>query len=66
LGMEMISGAHAELHGYKTLTYTLLTDLEESLELIGIALWLFGLLTYLEMLAGDSQSQRSHQTAVAR
>jgi hypothetical protein len=64
LGMEMINGAHAEIYGYKTLTYKLMTDLEETLELVGITLWIFTLLTYMEGLAGSS-SHRA-RPAIAR
>ena len=46
VGMEMIGGAHAEVHGIHTLNYAIFYSIEELLEMLGIALFLFSLLTY--------------------
>jgi len=44
VGMEMIEGGYVDVHGHKTLTYSLLANLEETLELVGQALLVYGLL----------------------
>jgi hypothetical protein len=64
LGMEMINAAHAEIYGH-TLKYELMTDLEETLELVGIALWLFALLRYLQTLC-TVRPLRTRPAAAAR
>jgi hypothetical protein len=47
IGFELIGGYYAELHGLKNLTYSMLTTVEESLEMSGIILFIWGLLIYL-------------------
>lgn len=47
LGMEMISGRHVEVHGYDVAA-ALMSTVEETLELIGIALFIYALLTYID------------------
>ena len=49
-GMEMIDGWWASLHGSRNLTYGLLTTLEESLEMLGIAFFIYAILDYLRTL----------------
>jgi hypothetical protein len=48
LGMEMIDGLYASLYGEKNLTYAFLTTIEETLEMLGIVVFLHTLLTYLK------------------
>ncbi|SPP64679.1 Multidrug resistance protein (Efflux pump/antiporter) [Nitrospira lenta] len=47
IGIEMLGGRYAELHGLKNLTYQLFAHLEESLEMAGIILFIHTLLHYL-------------------
>jgi hypothetical protein len=47
IGFELIGGYYAELHGLKNLAYNMLTSTEESLEMAGIILFIWGLLTYI-------------------
>jgi len=47
IGFELIGGYYAELHGLKNLTYSVLTTIEESLEMSGVILFIWGLLIYL-------------------
>lgn len=47
LGFEMLGGNFAEASGTNNLTYCLYYTTEESLEMLGIALFLFTLLTYI-------------------
>ena len=47
IGVEMLGGRYAELHGYQNLTYELFAHLEESLEIAGIILFVHSLLWYL-------------------
>jgi hypothetical protein len=47
VGVETISGYYHSLYGYKNLTYALLYTLEETLEMSGIALFIYTLLQYI-------------------
>ena len=46
LGMEMVGGRYADLHGENNLNYALLTSIEEILEMSGIVLLIFALLDH--------------------
>jgi hypothetical protein len=50
LGMEALDGAYASSQGSDTLGYMLLTDLEEVLEMAGLLMLVYALLSYLSML----------------
>ena len=47
LGIEMLGGHYHELHGKENLTYNLISTLEESLEMLGLILFIRALLDYL-------------------
>ena len=47
IGVEMLGGRQAEIHGFENLTYQLFAHLEESLEMAGIILFIHALLRYL-------------------
>ncbi len=47
LGIEMLGGYYHELHGDENLTYSLISTLEESLEMLGLILFIRALLDYL-------------------
>ena len=47
LGMEMINARHADLHGFNNLTYQLMTAVEEFLEMIGIVIFIYALMSYI-------------------
>lgn len=47
IGFELIGGHYAELHGLKNMTYVMLTTVEESLEMAGVIVFIWGLLVYL-------------------
>jgi len=47
LGIEMLGGYYHELHGNENLTYSLISTLEESLEMLGLILFIRALLNYL-------------------
>ena len=49
LGMEMIGGWYASIHGTDNLMYMLLTTLEETLEMLGIAVFIYALLTSIHL-----------------
>lgn len=44
IGIEMLGGRQAELHSFENLTYQLFVHLEESLEMVGIILFIHALL----------------------
>ena len=47
IGIEMLGGHYVELHGIENLTYSMITTLEESLEMLGLILFIRALLDYL-------------------
>ena len=49
LGIEMLGGYYHELHGNENLTYSLISTLEESLEMLGLILFIRALLDYLSV-----------------
>jgi len=57
VGMEMISAPYAERFGELYLPYRLITDVEEFLEMVGVALWNYALLCHLNALLVASDSQ---------
>jgi hypothetical protein len=48
LGVEMIAARHHDLYGYETFTYAMLETAEETLEMLGVVLFIFALLHYLQ------------------
>lgn len=57
LGMEMIGSYYAELEGQQHLTYALLATAEETMEMMGIITFIYGLLTYIRQWAKTLQVQ---------
>ncbi|MCI5165855.1 MAG: peptidase M48 Ste24p [Candidatus Electrothrix sp. GM3_4] len=49
---DMLGGREAELHGYYSVTYTVLYTIEEFLEMSGIVLLMYTLLDYIEQQFG--------------
>ena len=48
IGLEMIGGWYTEMFGYQSdLTYVLITTLEETLEMLGVLILLYALLSYM-------------------
>jgi hypothetical protein len=47
IGFELIGGYYDELYGLHNLTYSMLTTVEESLEIAGVIFFIWGLLVYL-------------------
>jgi hypothetical protein len=47
IGCEMIGGYYSELYGQQNLTYSLIATVEESLEMMGVIIFIWGLLTYV-------------------
>jgi len=47
IGFELIGGYYDELYGLQNLTYSMLTTVEESLEMAGVIFFIWGLLVYL-------------------
>ncbi len=50
LGLEMVGGRYVEMHGNGNFTYALIANLEETLELLGLVVFLHALMTLLDML----------------
>jgi hypothetical protein len=47
IGFELVSGAYAELHGMHTFTFSMISTVEESLEIAGLITFIWALLEYL-------------------
>ncbi len=52
-GFDMLGGREAELHGYYSVTYTVLYTIEEFLEMIGVVLLIYTLLDYIKQRFGQ-------------
>ncbi len=52
LGIEMLGAREADLNGYDTVTYCVLYSLEEMLEMLGIILFIYTLLSHLARETG--------------
>jgi hypothetical protein len=49
IGMEMVGGWYFDRHnGQKDIIYGIITNFEESLEMIGLVIFLYALLNYVE------------------
>ena len=46
IGVELIEGAYAELHGTQNLTFSMIATVEESLEMAGLIIFIWALLVY--------------------
>lgn len=47
IGVELLDGKYAEIYDRKNLTYMLLSNIEESLEIAGVIVFIYALLDYL-------------------
>ncbi len=47
IGMELLSGAYDELYSYNTFISSTLTSIEEFMEMIGIVIFIYALLSYI-------------------
>ena len=60
LGLEMVGGRYAESHGFANLSYALIANAEEFLEMAGIVVFINALLRY-----GGSHAEELHVSMVA-
>lgn len=47
IGVELIGGTYAEMHGTHNMTYSFIVTVEESLEVAGVILFIYALLNYI-------------------
>jgi hypothetical protein len=47
IGMELIGGRYADLHGMENLAYSMTATVEESLEMAGVIVFIYTLLNYI-------------------
>jgi hypothetical protein len=50
---EMIGARHADLHSTRTVTYAVLVTIEESLEMVGLILFVYALLAFIALKHRD-------------
>lgn len=55
IGMEMVGGWQVEAHGSKTLAYLLIYTVEETMEMIGMVVFIYTLLLYKSLFGRDLQ-----------
>ena len=65
IGLELVGGRYAELHGDDNLTYSMIVALEESLEMAGVITLIWALLSYMgnrykEVLIHIATERNSH------
>lgn len=48
IGMELVSGAYDVYHGKENMTYAMLASVEEILEMLGVVVFIYALLSYLQ------------------
>lgn len=70
LAVEMLGAREADLHGYTTVTYSLLYSIEEMLEMFGIIMFIYALLMHLTQDSGRfclvlERSENKSQEALA-
>ena len=53
IGMELVGGYYDSLYGTTNMTYALITTAEELLEMLGIVVFLYSLMLYLNLHVGD-------------
>jgi len=53
LGMELIDGWYASINGKQNLMYAMMTTLEETLEMLGVALFFYSLLSYIHLYVNE-------------
>ncbi len=63
LGLEMLGGLWADSHGEANPTYRALTTVEEFLEMIGAALFLYALMRYTGHLEEAGEKEKANLTA---
>jgi uncharacterized BrkB/YihY/UPF0761 family membrane protein len=49
IGVEMIGGYYRELHEQRDITYEFITTCEESMEMIGIMIFVYALMSYIDL-----------------
>jgi hypothetical protein len=47
VGLELVGGRYAEMHGLKNLTYSMIATAEETLEMAGVIVFIYALLRYI-------------------
>jgi len=52
IAFDMFGGREAELHGYDSTTYSILYTIEELLEMTGVVVLIYALLSYIERQFG--------------
>ena len=51
--MELFEGKYVESHGFNNIYYLVFVPIEETLEMLGLSLFIYSLLQYLEMETGN-------------
>ena len=66
IGVELIGGRYDEQHGFQNLPYAMIVTIEEALEMAGLIVFIYALMTYIEASCGEVQFRFKHSTARER
>ncbi len=64
-GLELIESKHSEIYGIDTLTYIVLVTIEESLEMLGVIVFIKALFSYITEIFGELQLQLDNSPSEA-
>jgi hypothetical protein len=53
IGLELVGGAYAAVHGQHNMSFVLIATVEETLEMVGAAVLLYALLAYIPVVSPD-------------
>jgi len=54
IGLELVGGAYSAVHAELNMSYVLIATAEETLEMVGAAVLLYGLLAYIPAILPDT------------
>ena len=54
IGLELVGGSYSAVHGQLNMSYVLIATVEETLEMVGAAVLLYGLLAYIPVILPDT------------
>lgn len=57
LGIELVGGYYGNFYSQENMTYALISTIEEGLEMLGIAVFIYALLSYMSLYFKDEGLQ---------
>ena len=66
LGVELVGGYYAESSSQNNMTYAMITTIEESLEMVGIVVFIYALLSYMSSVVSEVKISISDQERASK